>query len=331
MSTGYALDFGTASTRLADSTGLIFEEPTLAAMTVDSGELVAFGDEAVGLGAANMSRVRIVRPVRAGQLVDLDLAREVLAEAMKRSGISRGPRRSIVVCSHAHASGTQKRAMERALKKAGAGRVSFVEGLLATAIALGLPFDEPVGQMIIDVGAGVSDCAVIALGGIVSARSIPVGGMSFDDALRQYLAREHSLLVEDALLEVLRDHGGSIARQAPSQHVQVIGRDVLSGRAVRRSVPIAELGAVLRRACMPVITSALACLRESPPDLANDLLRSGVVLTGGGSRLEGFDRLLARALGVPVHVSAEVGRLAVLGAAKLEGPVDELEPVLTRR
>lgn len=317
MSSDLALDFGTGCTRLADSSGaLIFEEPSLAAVSVDSGELVAFGREALGLGARTSARIRLVRPVRAGQLVDLDLAGAVLAQALKRCSVSRAAHPKIVVCAHANATSVQKRAMEKALQAAGARKVSFVEATLACALAAGLAIHDPLGQMVIDVGAGVTDFAVLALGGIAVSMSVPIGGDDFDQAIREHLARQHHLLVDNVALEQIRTHAGSLSRAADGV-AEVIGRDTLSGRPGQQRVSHREVQSVLLRISAPIVSGALACITAAPPDLANDLLGSGLVLAGGASTLLGLDRRLATATGVPVHVAADRGRLAVLGASRL--------------
>lgn len=330
MASDLALDFGTACTRLADASGvLILEEPTVAAVSVDTGELVAFGREALGFSGKNASRIRLVRPVRAGQLVDLELAQAVLAQVLKRCGVSRAVRPKVVVCAHANSTSVQKRAMEKALRAAGARRVRFVEGTIACALASGLAIQEPIGQMVIDVGAGVTDCAVIALGGVAVSTSVAVGGNDFDEAVREHLARRHHLLLDGETLQAFRGRAGSISRPPDDSSSEVLGRDTLSGRPVRQRVAHREALGVLLRTSAPIIAAALNCMMNAPSDLANDLLGSGLVLAGGASRLPGLDRRLASATGIPVHVAEDQGRLAVLGATRVIDEADARELVLS--
>jgi len=317
VSLALALDLGTATTRLANGSGeLIYEGPTVAAVETDSRRLVAFGDEALGLGARSGGRVQLRRPVRAGKLLDIDLAESFLAALLRRPGVSRlgGPR--MLVCSHLSSTGVQRRAVGRALKRAGARTVSFVEQPVACAIGAGLEISEPVGTMVVDLGAGVCDVAVIALGGLVSSASVEVGGDNFDEAVREHLARRHGLLIDRAAAAQLRRAHATMSPGGGVGEIEVPGRDTRSGALRTATVARAALCAVIDRVAQPIFDTAARCITSAPPDLANDLISNGLILAGGGSRIEGFDRRLAQATGVPVHVPHDSELLAVLGAAQ---------------
>jgi rod shape-determining protein MreB len=328
MSADLALDLGTSITRVADRSGnIVLEEPTLAAVDTDTGKLVAFGREALGLGARSAGRVALVRPVRNGKLVDVELAQATVAEILRRAGASFFEHPRVVVCAHVDSTPVQQRAVERALRRAGARSVRFVEQPLACALGARLPIAEAVGRMVVDVGGGTTDIGVLALGGLVTSAAVPVGGSVFDDAVRDHLARVHRLVVERRVVEALRRELGAVGPVARDLEVDVAGRDALSGLPSARTVSRCELRSALEPVVEPVVAAALRCMTTAPPDLANDLLGTGVLLVGGGSLLEGFALRLASAIGVPVHVPERPQLLGVLGAARSD-PAPDRPPAL---
>jgi rod shape-determining protein MreB len=317
LSAEFALDFGTGSTRIADASGaLLVDEPTVAAVDKDSGRLVAFGSEVLGLGARAAGRVAVRFPVRNGQLVDLGLVEEVLAEALRRAGASRLSHPRVLVCTHIGATRVQNRALDRAVRKAGAKDVLFIAHPTACAIGARIAIDEPTGSMVADVGAGTTDVAVFALGGIVVSSSCARGGDDLDEAVRTYLVRQRDILVDRAAVQAARVAVGTVAPRPPEAEFEVVGRDADSGRPKRALITAAEVKAILDPLVAPMLEAVLAGITQAPPELVNDLIGSGLLLAGGLGHLDGFDRRLAKVTGVPIHVAAEAGRCAVLGAAR---------------
>ena len=317
VSAELALDLGTAWTRIADSGGtLLVEEPTVAAVDRDTGDVVAFGFEALGLGTRAAGRVRVRRPIRNGQLVDLDLVEAVLAEALRRAGVSRVSHPRVLVCTHVGATRVQNRALDRAVRRAGAKDVLFLSQPTACAIGAGLAIDEPSGSMVADVGAGTTDVGVLALGGIVVASAFERGGDDFDDAVRSHLARGRGILVDRETAQAARIAVGTIAPDAPESAVEVSGREVKTGRPIHTVVTAFEVRPILEELVVAIVDAVVDAVTGAPPELVNDLIESGLLLAGGGGRLDGFDRALAKATGIPVHTAAEGGRAAVLGAAR---------------
>lgn len=314
-----ALDFGSAVTRVADARGtVVFEEPTLAAVEGEARRLIAFGSKAIGLGATTAGQVRLVRPVWRGQLVDIELAEDVLAEVVRSSGVSRLSHPRVLACVHVGASGVQERALERALRRAGARQVRFLEQPVASAIGSGLPIEQPSGSMVVDVGAGTTDIGVLALGALVTSASLPVGGDDFDEAVRLMLARHYDLVVDIGTASDVRRRIGTVRRPAPGDlpHLEVRGRDASSGHAGAVVISSAELVGALDDLVAPVLAAIVDCIATAPPDLANDLLGSGVHLAGGGSQLDGFAQRVSEATGLRVHSAKEPGRRAIQGAAR---------------
>ncbi|MGA8297032.1 MAG: rod shape-determining protein [Acidimicrobiales bacterium] len=325
MSAELALDLGTAWTRIADASGtLVVEEPTIAAVDRDSGKIVAFGREALGHGARASGRVRIQRPMRNGQLVDIDLVEAVLAEALRRAGVSRMSHPRVLVCTHVGATKVQNRALERSIRRAGARGVLFLAQPTACAIGAGLPIDEPTGSMVADVGAGTTDVGVLALGGLVTAASFARGADDFDDAIRAHLARAHGILVDRPTAESIRIAIGTLSGGAREENAEVTGREVKTGRQTSAVVGSLEIRPIFEELITPILDAVVTVITEAPPELVNDLLTSGVLLAGGGALLRGFDERLAKATGLPVHIATDGGRAAVLGAARCLGIVDGL-------
>jgi len=314
-----ALDLGTSVTRVARADGaIVVEEPTIAAVDSDTGRLVAFGHDAAGLGTPTAGRVLLVNPVRNGKLVDVELADAAIAEVLRRAGATWLDHPRVVVCSHVGATGVQRRAVERALRRGGARSVRFVEQPIACAIGAGLPIADPVGQMVVDVGGGTTDVGVVALGSLVTAASVPIGGIELDEAVRVHLARAHGLVAELAVVRELRRALGTVGPVAHDREVEVIGRDALSGRPAAARVTASDLAGALGPVVQPILATALRCITGAPPDLANDLLGTGLLLVGGGARLPGLAQRLASATGVPVHVPEHMEWLGVCGAARSE-------------
>jgi rod shape-determining protein MreB len=313
----FALDFGTGSTRIADASGeLLVEEPTVAAVNRDTGRVLAFGSEALVLGARAAGRVSVRHPVRNGQLVDLGLVEGVLSEALRRAGASRISHPRVLVCTHIGATRVQNRALDRAVRRAGAKDVLFIAHPMACAIGAGIAIDEPTGSMVVDVGAGTTDVAVFALGGIVVSSSCAHGGDDLDEAVRSYLVRQRDLLLDREAAGAVTRALGTIAPRPGAGELEVLGRDARSGRPRSATVTSVELKPLIEPIVAAMLNAAVRGITEAPPELVNDLIGTGLLLAGGGGLLDGFDRRLAELTGVPVHVAAGAGRCAVLGAAR---------------
>jgi len=319
MSAELAIDFGSSVTRIAAAGGsVLLEEPTIAAIDSDSGKLLAFGHDAVGLGARSAGRIRIVHPVQNGKLVEVDLAEIVLAEALSRCGIGRLERPRAVACTHIQQTAVQDRAIERALKKAGVRSVRVIEHPVAAAIGAALPIADAVGQMIVDVGGGTIDVAVLALGGIVTAVGIDSGIDDLDAAIRTYLYRCADLVVDSPTAAQLRHAAAASPVVSGERQIEVLGRDARTGGRTSAIIDPSELCRRVETTLRLICDAAVEAISGAPPDLANDLLGSGLLLVGGGAHLPGLDRRLARATGVPVHVPTDPERAAVRGAGRSE-------------
>ncbi len=316
MRDAIAVDLGTTRTIVVDvSKGVIVDEPTLAAVDIPSGQLVCFGSGARDLVGKAAGEIAVIRPVSHGQLVDLELTNEIAKEIFARARRHGVFRPEVLCCVPGAATGVQMRALERSFKKAGAKSVGFVDHAVACGIGTRLRLDEPVASMVMDVGAGTSDMAVMALGGVVTQESVQVGGDDFDEAIRSLCKTSFDLVIPSAMSEAMKRTIGS-AWPADERKIEVTGRDV--GNGIPRTVVLSrsEVAAAMSGPVETILNAAVRCIIESPPDLSNDLLTRGLYLAGGGALLDGFCRRLATATGIPIHLVEDPETVSVMGAAR---------------
>ena len=331
MSADLAVDFGTARTLVAVAgRGVVVDEPTIAAVDLGRNRLLAFGTEAVGLRGRCAGEVAIVRPVCHGQLADLDLTSAVAKELLRLARTWSVGQPMVLCCVSGAATSVQRRALDQAFRGAGAGSVRFVEQQVAVALGSGLRIEEPVASMVVDVGAGMTEIGVLALGGLVTHASVPIGGGDFDEAIQRFCARDFELAIDSATAEGIKHAIGS-AWVEEDDKVEVRGRDVSSG--VVRSVVISrtDVADAMAPRVENILGAAVSCITSAPPDLANDLLNRGLYLAGGGALLTGFGRRLASATGIPVHLVEDPERCAVAGAVLCMATLGHTEPVSRRR
>jgi rod shape-determining protein MreB len=313
-----AVDLGSANTLVyVRGRGVVFDEPTLAAVHGGSGEVLAVGRPARDLAAEHPTEVQVVRPLRRGAITNFDLAAGTLRAILRRVGVGRVARPRALVCVPSTLTTVERRALEEAVASAGARSVTLVDQPVAAAIGAGLPIHEAVGSMVVDVGGGTSEAAMLALGGVTMGKAVPVGGFDMDAALQRHLRERYGLAVGERTAERIKIEAGSAYPAADQEVVRVEGRDLGSGRL--RTVPLAseEVREALSGPVRAIVEAARDCLAESPPELAHDVLETGLFLTGGGALLRGLDMLLAHECEVPVHLTERPLRTVVLGAGRL--------------
>ena len=316
MSGGIAIELGSTRTRVADASGqLLVDEPTIAAVDLQSGELVAFGAAALPMPGRAAGDVALTRPVSHGQLQDLELTDDVAHHLLDRVARAAGRRPRVLLAVPGLASGVHRRALERSFKSAGASEVGFIEQAVAAAIGCDLAIAEPVATMVVDVGGGTTDVAVMALGGIVTEASIPLGGEDLDNSIRELALRSFDLVLSPEIAERVKFAIGS-AWPGPEKKVEVPGRNAWNGQARNIVLSRSEVAGALSDIVQAMVRAPLDCLVTSPPDLANDLLARGLHLVGEGSQVAGFARRLATETGMAVHRVDDPGSAAVIGAAR---------------
>jgi rod shape-determining protein MreB len=247
-------------------------------------------------------------------MTEFDTTRRMLEVVLRRVGVARFPKPAVLVCVPSLATDVERRAIDEAVRAAGGGRVTMVDEPLAAAIGAFLPVHEPVGNLVVDVGGGRSEMAVVSMGGVVSGRSATVGGFDLDRALQDHIRAEYDVAIGEKAAEELKIAIGSAFPTATAKAALVPGRELSSGNTVEVKVTEAEVRQALSGPIRGLVEAARRTLAEAPPELTHDVLETGIFLTGGGSLLRGLDLLLAQECEVPVHVAERPRETVVAGA-----------------
>jgi rod shape-determining protein MreB and related proteins len=299
-----AIDLGTANTLVfVRGQGIVLAEPSVIAMDVTTGRVEAVGSEAKRMIGRTPASISASRPLRHGVIADFDVAEEMLRYFIRRVHRSRFARPRVVMCAPSGITPVEQRAVEEACRQAGARQVHLIEEPLAAAIGAGLAIEEPAGQMVLDVGGGTSEVAVLSLGGIVVSRALRVGGYEIDDAISAHLRTHHRMAIGEGSAEEVKLRAGSAWPLEPEEEFEVRGRDLMSGLPRNLTLDSAELREAIAEPVQAVIDAVHETLEETPPELAADIARSGIVLAGGGSQLRGLDRRLHEETGMRVTLA----------------------------
>jgi rod shape-determining protein MreB len=313
-----AIDVGTANTRVfVQGGGVVYDEPTVVAVNSRTGELVTIGRDAWDAVAESPATVVPLRPIQRGVITDFEVARRMLRMILRRVGVGRFPKPRVMVCVPSSLTPVERRAVEEAVTAAGARSVAPVDEPLAAAVGAGLPIQEAVGNMVVDVGGGTCEMAMIALGGLVVSRSVPVGSFDLDGAIQAHLRRRYGLAVGETTAERIKVELGSAYPAADAVQARVRGRELSSGLPMTVTVSPEEVREVLNDTLRAIVDSTRGCLADSPPELSHDVLETGLFLTGGGALLKGLDMRMAQECEVPVHVAEEPLTTVVSGAGHL--------------
>ncbi|HZB00512.1 MAG TPA: rod shape-determining protein [Actinomycetota bacterium] len=324
MGRDLAIDIGSANTLVyRQGDGIVFDQPTVVAMHAGTGDVVAMGDEAWQLLGGDSGNVLAVRPLREGTMTEIDVTQRMLAVVLRRVGVTRFPKPRVVVCVPPSASAVERRAIDRALRYAGGRQIVPVEEPLAAAVGADLPVHEPLGNLIVDIGGGRSEMAVVSMGGVVSGRSAPVGGFDLDAAVQNHIRGTYGVAIGEKSAEELKVAIGSAFPSQSSRAAKVIGRELATGSMVEVRVDEDELRQAMAPVVKTIVEEARMTLSEAPPELTHDVLETGMFLTGGGSLLRGLDMLLAQECEVPVHVVERPLETVVRGAGRMLEHLDD--------
>ncbi len=319
MAKDLAIDLGTANTlvyRLGD--GLVFNEPTVVAMHAGSGDVIGMGDEVWQMLGGDSGNVLAVRPLRLGTMTEFDITQRMLRVVLRKVGAARFPRPRVLVCVPSMASDVEKRAIEEAVRSAGGSRnVTLVEEPLAAAIGISLPIHEPIGNLVVDIGGGRSEMAVVSMGGVVSGQSVQIGGFDLDASIQEHIRTQYGVAIGEKAAEEIKIAIGSAFPSPVGKAAVVIGRELATGNTVEVKVTESEIRQAMSSATRGIVDAARRCLAEAPPELTHDILETGMFLTGGGSLVRGLDMLLAQECEVPVHATERPLETVVLGAGRM--------------
>jgi rod shape-determining protein MreB and related proteins len=313
-----AIDLGTANTlvyRLGE--GIVLQEPTVVALHAGTGEVLAMGDAAWQMVGGDSGNVVAVRPLRGGVMTEYDITQRMIEIVVRRAGASRFPRPRVLVCVSSHSSEVERRAIEEAVRFAGAKSVTLVEEPLAAAVGAGLPIHEPVGNLVVDIGGGTSEMAVVSMGGVVSGRSVRLGGFDLDAAIQEHIRATYDVAVGERSAEEIKVAIGSAFPGQTGNAALVRGRELSTGNTVEVKIGEDEVRLAMSPVIRSIVEEARTCLAEAPPELTHDVLETGMFLTGGGSMLRGMDMLLAQECEVPVHATERPLETVAIGAGRM--------------
>jgi len=324
------VDLGTANTLVyVRGDGIVVREPSVIAQRIGRKEILAVGDEAKRMIGRTPGDVIATRPLRHGVIADFNTTASMLAYFIRRGLRGRlVGRPRVMVGIPSGVTEVERRAVIDATIQAGAREAYLIEQPMAAAIGAGLPVSEPVGTMIVDVGGGTTEVAVIALGGIVAVKSLRVGGDEMDDVIVQYARKAYNLLIGDQTAEDIKIRIGSAYPQKQEQEMLVRGRDLVSGlpRTVRMTAT--EVREALAEPIAAIVEAVRTTLERTPPELSADIIDRGIVMTGGGSLLRGLDALLSEEIGMPVMVAEDPLSSVALGTGKALAELETLKRVL---
>jgi rod shape-determining protein MreB len=323
-----AIDLGTANTVVfVRGRGIVMSEPSVVAIDQRTNEVHAVGHDAQQMIGRTPASISADRPLRHGVIADFEVTEAMLSQFLSKVVRSRFSRPTVVMCAPSGITGVERRAIEEASLSAGAREVHLIEESLAAAIGAGLAIAEPIGRMVVDVGGGTSEVAIISLGGIVVSRSLRVGGYDLDDAITNHLRNVHRMAVGTQSAEAIKLAVGSAMRVGEDGSTTVRGRDLLSGLPREITLTSEEVRAALEPDVAEIMSAVQSTLEEAPPELAADITKEGIVVAGGGALLRGFSERIERETGMPVRIAEDPLMCVALGAGQALEEVGALEGV----
>ena len=320
-----AIDLGTANTVVyVRGRGIVLSEPSVVAIDERTGEVHAVGSEAQLMIGRTPASISADRPLRHGVIADFEVTEAMLRRFMEKVLSSRFSRPRLVMCAPSGVTEVERRAVEEASLSAGAREVHLIEESLAAAIGAGLPIAEPVGRMVVDVGGGTSEVAVISLGGLVVSRSLRVGGYDLDEAITQYIRNEHRMAIGSQSAETIKLAVAAATPQDDDLVADVRGRDLTSGLPREVKLSSDEVRTAIAGPLADILAAVHAALEETPPELAADITKEGILLAGGGALLRGLDERLEAETGMPVRIADAPLECVALGAGQSLEELDRM-------
>ena len=321
-----AIDLGTATVlvSVADK-GVIFKEPSIVAVKEGTNEVLAIGEEARLMMGRTPFDIKTVRPVQNGVISSYTITRKMIEYYLKKAitnPIARKFKPDVLVCIPSNTTNVEKRAVYQAALSAGAGRVFLVEEPLAAAVGAGIDISRPTGNMIVDIGGGTTYIAVISYEGIVNSKSVRVAGESFDDTIKSYLKKKHNLMIGDSTAEEIKIEVGCLYHGAKKSSIEIRGSDLITGLPSERIITSEEILEPLIDTAVPILDGIHAVLEETPPELAADIYCKGIVMTGGGAQISGFDELIRKSTGVDVMLAEDPQYCVVRGCVSILNDMD---------
>ena len=334
FSSDLAIDLGTANTLVyVRGKGIVVNEPSVVAMTTVRGKMqvLAVGDDAKQMLGKTPGNIKAIRPMSDGVIADFEVAEEMIKHFIKKVNSGSGlASPQVVICVPSGATAVERRAIQESAEAAGARRVFLIEEPMAAAIGADLPVTEPTGSMVVDIGGGTTEVAVLSLGSIVYARSVRVGGDKLDEAIISYVRRANNLLIGETSAERIKKHIGIAfpPEDGMGETMEVRGRDLVNGVPKELTLNQAQISEALTEPVSQIVEAVKVALEKTPPELAADIVDKGIVLTGGGALLSKMDFILQQATGLPVAVPEDPLTCVVRGTGRCLDEMKTLKNVL---
>lgn len=331
FSNAVAVDLGTANTLIwVKGKGVVLNEPSIVAFDRSNKHIIAIGHDAQAMVGKTHRDIKIIRPMRDGAIADFEIAEAMLRAFIRKISIAWQPARRVVVCVPSGITEVEKRAVRDSCEHAGAKEVHLIAEPMASAIGIGLNVHEPIGNMIVDIGGGTTEIAVIALSGIVSDESIKTAGDEMTSAITNYFRRHHNILIGDRTAEMIKCSVGSAVPLKDEMQIEVKGRDLLSGVPRMIEVSSADIRGALSESVHEIVNAVLRLLERTPPEIASDIFDRGIMLSGGGALLKGLDERIRQETKLPVHIAEDPLTTVVRGTGRVLEDLSDFRSVLIK-
>ena len=317
MARDLAIDLGTANTLVyARGEGIVLNEPSVIALNSQTNDVLAIGSDAWQMIGRTPSHIVAVRPLRKGAITDFDVTQRMIRLVLERVGVSRFNRPRVVICVPSAITAVERRAVTEAARRAGASDAQLIEQPVAAAIGANLPINEPLGNMVVDVGGGTSESAILSLGGVVALEAIRVGSFDIDSAIQVWVRREYGIAIGERTAEDIKLTIGSAAPTPNEVRAEVRGRELMSGLPKTIVLSPEEIRTAIDEPVSAIVDSVLSCIAQAPPELSQDLIMQGIHLVGGGGMLRGLDVRLQAETMVDVQIVETPLECVVHGAGR---------------
>ncbi|TZE82248.1 rod shape-determining protein [Calorimonas adulescens] len=319
LSKDIGIDLGTANTLVfVRGKGIVVSEPSVVAIDRDSKKVLAVGAEAKRMVGRTPGNIIAIRPMKDGVIADFDITQAMLKYFIGKTNARSGIRKPMVVVGvPSGVTEVEKRAVEEATFQAGAREVHLVEEPMAAAIGAGLPVEEPTGSMIVDIGGGTTDVAIISLGGIVTSKNLRIAGDEMDESIISYIKREYNLMIGERTAEEIKITIGSAYPKPKEETMEIRGRDLITGLPKTLKISSTEIMEAMKEPISAIIDAIKSTLERTPPELAADIMDKGIMLAGGGALLDGIDKLVKQETGMPVEIAESPLDCVALGTGKI--------------
>ncbi|KAF0820471.1 MreB-like protein (Mbl protein) [Bacillus sp. ZZV12-4809] len=322
------IDLGTANILVYSKTkGIILNEPSVVAIDTETKKVLAVGKEAKEMIGKTPGRIVAIRPLKDGVIADYDTTTEMLRQVMRKASKSVGfaiRKPNVVVCTPSGSTSVERRAIQDAVRNAGAKKVHLIEEPVAAAIGSGMPVDEPVANVVVDIGGGSTEVAIISFGGVVACNSIRIGGDRLDDDIIQYVRKEYNVLIGERTAEHIKMEIGYALFDHEELTMEVRGRDLVTGLPKTITLSSYEIRDAIKESLLHILEAIRATLEDSPAELSGDIVDRGVILSGGGALLNGMQEWLSHEIVVPVHLAPSPLESVAVGTGKALKFIDKL-------